>query len=94
MKTLPTCPVLEDKLRPRGGLGYPATEKVKQGYAAGCHFLMLQDEKKEGGRKGWKGQGSGPRLGQKSASAIFSLPSHSYYNSPCPLGRQREGRRS
>lgn len=89
-----TCPVLGDRLRPWGGLGYPAIKKVKQGYAAGWHFLMLQDEKKEGGRKGRKGQGSGLGLGQKSAPASSSLPSHSYYSPPCPLGRQREGRRS
>lgn len=38
-------------------MGYPATEK--EGYAAGCHFLMFQDEKKDRGRGRVQGQSPG-----------------------------------
>lgn len=37
-------------------MGYPLVEKVKQDFAARHHFLMPQDQKEEGGRKGWKGK--------------------------------------
>lgn len=37
-------------------MGYPLVEKVKQDFAARHYFLIPQDQKEEGGRKGWKGK--------------------------------------
>lgn len=39
----------------RTGLSCPR-EGQAEDFAAGCHFLVPQDERHEEGRKGWKGR--------------------------------------